>query len=275
MLSLRAAVASSGLGSAAFAHSPVDIYHEQDAIMVSYTAHSLLSMAVAMLAVAALLSARPGFVAAVAACLLSCCVHMFGWMALTRTPLNALSLIPLLLSAGLCIDYCTHVAHAFWAARGTSSERALAALRRRGAAVANGGCSTGLSQIFLAFGKSLVFTTFFKMMVGVVLVGLCHALLVLPCCLSLLPGFDSEEGEKDGRGAEDGAPSPGGEEEPEEPEETNAAQSNADNAPPEPARSEPLSGGAGGGAVIGRRAWPEAGADAGALWSAGPAGPQE
>merc|ERR1719382_1378259 len=106
---------------------------------------------------------------------------MLGWMVLLGTPLNALSLIPLLLSVGLCIDYCTHIAHAFWTASGaTGQDRALSALRTRGTAVANGGLSTGLSQTLLLFGKSLVFSTFFQVMAGMLVVGLFHAPLVLP-----------------------------------------------------------------------------------------------
>ena len=95
--------------------------------------------------------------------------------------------MPLLLSVGLCIDYCTHISHTFSEATGTSPERAIAALRIRGAAVLNGGLSTALSVGLLAFGNSAIFTTFFWLLLGVVAVGLSHALLVLPACLSLLP----------------------------------------------------------------------------------------
>merc|ERR1711953_361377 len=79
------------------------------------------------------------------------------------------------------------MAHAFWEADGTSSDRACTALKKRAAAVANGGISTGLSVVVLAFGKSLVFTVFFRMLMGLVVIGLYHALLLLPVFLSLLP----------------------------------------------------------------------------------------
>ena len=55
-----------------------------------------------------------------------------------------------------------------------------------GAAVLHAGISTGLSVLLLAFGGSSIFTTFFWMLLGVVVVGLFHALLVLPAMLSIL-----------------------------------------------------------------------------------------
>ena len=71
-------------------------------------------------------------------------------------------------------------------ARGSALERAVGALRARGTAVLNAAISTGLSVLLLAFADSAIFTTFFWLLLGVVLVGLFHALLVLPSCLSLL-----------------------------------------------------------------------------------------
>ena len=46
-------------------------------------------------------------------------------------------------------------------------------------------------MLLLAWGGSVIFTTFFWMLVGVVVVGLYHALLVLPAALSLLPDRDA------------------------------------------------------------------------------------
>jgi len=191
MLSLRATIAGSGLGGAAFAYSPEDVYLEQDAMMMSLTVRSLLYAVPAVLFAVMLLSVNVGFMLSMSACVLSCCIHMIGWMVLTGTKLSAVSLIPLLMSIGLCIDYCTHICHAFWESTGSSSERAAASLSLRGAAVANGGMSTAVSQLLLAASKSCIFMTFCKMMLGVVVVGQFHALLVLPVVLSLMPGFGS------------------------------------------------------------------------------------
>ena len=172
---------------AAFVYSPSDVYREQDAVIIQNTTASLLFMLVAVLAAVFVLSFNLTMMAALTLALYSCCVHMFGWMVMTGLKLNSLSVIPLLLSVGLCVDYCAHIAHAFWHTPGCSRSRALAALLGRGPAVLHAGVSTGLSQLPLAFSQSAVFTTFFIMMTGMVLVGLFHALIVLPVCFSFLP----------------------------------------------------------------------------------------
>ena len=155
--------------------------------MVQTASRSLAMVGAAVVMVVALLTWRPLFVLAMAAVVASCGVHMLGWMWLTQTPLNFVSLIPLLLSLGLCIDYCTHIAHAAWTVQGAPAERAATALASRGNAVASAGLSTLLATSMMGCAASMIMVTFFKMFAGVVVVGLAHALLVLPICLSLAP----------------------------------------------------------------------------------------
>ena len=188
MLQLRATLAGAGLGASAFAFSPNDIFYEQDAIMLTYAHQSLLAVLAAVLAAVFALTLSPPVVILLAACTLSCVTHLIGWMVLMRLNLSSISLVPLLLSVGLCIDYCTHITHAFAETRGDATERVMRALRARGLAVLNAGISTGLSVLLLAWGGSAIFTTFFWMLLGVVVIGLFHALLVLPAALTLLPG---------------------------------------------------------------------------------------
>lgn len=186
MVQLRSTLHEIGLADSAFAYSVNDIFYEQDAVMVQYAHQSLLAVIAAVLAAVFVLTMSPMFVALMSVCTLSCVAHLIGWMVIVRINLSSISLVPLLLSVGLCIDYCTHIAHAFSDATGSATERTLSALRVRGAAVLHAGISTGLSVLLLAFGGSSIFTTFFWMLLGVVVVGLFHALLVLPAMLSIL-----------------------------------------------------------------------------------------
>jgi len=189
MVRLRSSLKVAGVAPSAFAFSANDIYYEQDAGLLAYTRQSLFMVFGAVLGAVWLLTLSGSFVCLMGACTLSCVAHLIGWMVLVGIKLSSISMVPLLLSVGLCIDYCTHIAHAYTEARGTAHERALAALRARGSAVLNAGVSSGLSVLLLAFGKSAIFTTFFWLLLGVVVVGLFHALLVLPACLSLLPSL--------------------------------------------------------------------------------------
>ena len=193
MVQLRSMLHETGVERSAFAFSALDIYCEQDAGLLVFARDNLLQVFGAVLGTALLLTLSPGFVCLMAACTLSCVTHMIGWMLLTRIQLSSISLVPLLISVGLCIDYMTHIAHAFLEARGTPEERTRAALGSRGFAVLNSGVSTGLSVALLALGESAIFTTFFWMLLGVVVIGLFHALLVLPLCLSLLPAWDQDQ----------------------------------------------------------------------------------
>jgi len=79
-----------------------------------------------------------------------------------------------------------HVAHEFWESAGSPIDRAVAALTARGVAVANGGISTGISVMLLSFSGTAIMTTYFKMLGGVVIVGLWHALVLLPVALVAL-----------------------------------------------------------------------------------------
>ena len=193
MVQLRSMLHETGVERSAFAFSALDIYCEQDAGLLVFARDNLLQVIGAVLGTALLLTLSPGFVCLMAACTLSCVAHMIGWMLLTGIQLSSISLVPLLISVGLCIDYMTHIAHAFLEARGTPEERTRAALGSRGFAVLNSGVSTGLSVVLLALGKSAIFTTFFWMLLGVVVIGLFHALLVLPLCLCLLPAWDQDQ----------------------------------------------------------------------------------
>ncbi|KAJ8306409.1 hypothetical protein KUTeg_016954 [Tegillarca granosa] len=64
-------------------------------------------------------------------------------------------------------------------------ERVKSTLSEMGVAVFNGGFSTFLAFIVVAFSKSYVFTTFFKVFFLIVLFGLFHGLVYLPILLSL------------------------------------------------------------------------------------------
>jgi hypothetical protein len=193
MVQLRSMLHETGVERSAFAFSALDIYCEQDAGLLVFARDNLLQVIGAVLGTALLLTLSPGFVCLMAACTLSCVAHMIGWMLLTGIQLSSISLVPLLISVGLCIDYMTHIAHAFLEARGTPEERTRTALGSRGFAVLNSGVSTGLSVVLLALGESAIFTTFFWMLLGVVVIGLFHALLVLPLCLCLLPAWDQDQ----------------------------------------------------------------------------------
>lgn len=106
------------------------------------------------------------------------------WMGLT---IEIVTSIQLILSVGLALDYAAHVGVIYSCQKyGTREEKMCNTLEDIGTAVLNGGLSTFLAFILLAFSDSYVFTTFFKMFGMVVLFGLFHGLIFLPVMLSLI-----------------------------------------------------------------------------------------
>ena len=95
--------------------------------------------------------------------------------------------IILILSVGLALDYAAHVGVIFACFKtGTRQQKMKSTLENIGPAVLNGGISTFLAFVILAFSKTYVFQTFFKMFGMVVIFGLFNGLIFLPVLLSLI-----------------------------------------------------------------------------------------
>ena len=107
---------------------------------------------------------------------------MFFWGLSIETVAASLGTLAL----GLTVDYSAHVAHAFMVEKGTREERIHQALIDMGPAVLNGGFSTFLAFAMLMSSQSFVFLIFFKIFFLVVIFGLYHGLVFLPCLLSFI-----------------------------------------------------------------------------------------
>jgi len=100
--------------------------------------------------------------------------------------IEAGTMVCLILSIGLAVDYSSHIGYKFMVYKGTKSERAKASLINMGPAVFNGGFSTFLPIIMLAGSNIYVTLTFFKIFVSTVIFGLWNSLVFLPAILSLI-----------------------------------------------------------------------------------------
>lgn len=112
-------------------------------------------------------------------------VDLLGVMQWANIHINAVSYITVVMAIGLLVDFIMHVLLKYYESPGNRHEKTVELLKTMGSSILEGGISTLLGTMPLAFSTSTIFFTIFIAFVGIVTLGLAHGLVLLPVILSI------------------------------------------------------------------------------------------
>ncbi|KAJ3539302.1 hypothetical protein NM688_g6381 [Phlebia brevispora] len=203
---------SQDTGLEVFPYSLHYVFFDQYAHIIAITERILgLGLAAVLIVTALLLGSwRTGTIVTVVVALTV--VNVMGVMGVWGIDLNAISLVNLVISLGIAVEFCAHVARAFMSAgsglpidhpagQKERDERMWTALVDVGPSVLSGITFTKLiGMSVLAFTNSrLLEIYYFRMWITLIVSGVLHGLVLLPVILSLAggPGFPQQEADEE------------------------------------------------------------------------------
>ncbi|XP_050343987.1 NPC intracellular cholesterol transporter 1 homolog 1b-like [Nymphalis io] len=114
-------------------------------------------------------------------------VEMMGIMYIWNIPLNAVSCINLIVSIGIAVEFCSHIAYSYASSKSPPSQKVSDAIKSVGATIITGITFTNIPIVVLAFSYTdIIEVFFFRMLFSLVVLGFLHGMIFFPVLLSYL-----------------------------------------------------------------------------------------
>ncbi|AEY98814.1 FAGL008Wp [Eremothecium gossypii FDAG1] len=188
-----------------FAYSPVYIFFDQYRSLVSLTLKLLAVALITMFWISLVMLGSVSTALLLTGTVFMILVDIGASMVLFNIPLNAVSLVNLVICVGLAVEFCIHIARAFTLVpvgiKNSRPSRSVYALASVGESVFRGITMTKLIGVcILFFAQSKIFQVFyFRMWLSLILIASLHALIFLPTALAFLGGQSYVEGNSEVR----------------------------------------------------------------------------
>ncbi|CAG9538153.1 unnamed protein product [Cercopithifilaria johnstoni] len=171
-----------------------NFYSDQMLELQSTTLSSLGTAILAMIIVCILFIADSTIVFWVVFSMLSMDIGIAGYLSLWGADLDPTTVVNILMSIGLCVDFATHVGYRIYRSKCRNlDERIQDALGAVGWPVVQGGTSTFLAIIVMMLVPSNVVRMFARTSILVVLTGLFHGIVLLPVIIRTFASYTTCE----------------------------------------------------------------------------------
>uniref|UniRef100_A0AC35GK39 SSD domain-containing protein n=1 Tax=Panagrolaimus sp. PS1159 TaxID=55785 RepID=A0AC35GK39_9BILA len=126
-------------------------------------------------------------VAVVALIISSICFTLVGFLSWWGADLDPVTMVDVLLATGFSVDFTAHIAHQYYAKKGTKRDRIAISIHEMSMPMIEAGTSTVLCMLPLIFVPTYAIVAFAKTVFLVVGIGLIHGLFVLPVMIVNVP----------------------------------------------------------------------------------------